>query len=233
MSLRADSSVAELPLFQGEDGGAIPTSALQLKFRPITNYTANLVAVESHYAHRKAPITWAFGAFFNEVLMGILTIGKPPSQHLCIGVMGREHIDKVWELNRLWMSDKCPKNSESRFIGWALRELKKINPPLVIVSYADTEQKHLGIVYKATNWIYTGMTKPVLEYQVKGIKMHSKTVSNSVGKSTDKKNKKQMLKELYGNNFYMKERSQKHRFVYFCDPSDRNLLRWSTCEYIK
>ena len=54
MSFGGDSSTVELPLFQGEDGGAIPTSPLQLLFRPITNHTANLVAVESHYAHRKA-----------------------------------------------------------------------------------------------------------------------------------------------------------------------------------
>ena len=226
MSFGGDSSIVELPLFQGEDGGAIPTSPLQLLFRPITNHTANLVAVESHYAHRKAPITWAFGAFFNNNLVGIITFGKPPSQHLCIGVCGRENQERVYELNRLWMNDICPKNSESRFIGWALRELSKIKPPLIIVSYADTEQNHSGIVYRSTNWIYTGQTKPVLEYQVKGIKMHSKTVSNSVGQSTDKKSKKQMLEELYGDNFYMKERSKKHRFVYFCNPKDRMLLKW-------
>jgi hypothetical protein len=124
------------------------------------------------------------------------------------------------------MNDICPKNSESRFIGWALRKLGKIKPALIIVSYADTEQNHSGIVYRSTNWVYTGQTKPVLEYQVKGIKMHSKTVSNSVGQSTDKKSKKQMLEELYGDNFYMKERSKKHRFVYFCNPKDRMLLKW-------
>jgi len=190
-----------------------------------------LVAVESHYAHRKCPITWAFGAFFENNLEGIITIGKPPSLNICIGALGRENMEKIWELNRLWMSDKCPKNSESRFIGWVLRELKKINPPIVLVSYADTEQKHIGTVYKATNWVYTGITKPIMDYQVKGIKMHAKTVSDSVGKSTDKKNKKQMLKELYGENFYMKERSQKHRFVYFFNQNDKKLLKWKQEPY--
>ena len=231
MSLCGDSSTAELPLFQGGDGGAIPTSPLQLKFRSISNYTANLVAVESHYAHRKAPITWSFGAYFNEKLLGIITFGKPPSQHLCIGVCGREHQERVYELNRLWMDDKCPKNSESRFIGWALREIKKINPNIVLVSYADTEQNHTGTIYKSTNWIYTGITKPVLEYQVKGLKMHSKTVSNSVKKSNENKDKKTMLKELYGDKFFMKERSQKHRFVYFFNQNDKNLLKWKQEPY--
>lgn len=223
--------MVELPLFQGEDGGSSPTSPLQLKFRPISNHTATIVAIESHYAHRKCPITWAFGAFFNEKLEGILTVGKPPSLNICIGALGREKMDKVWELNRLWMSEKCPKNSESRFIGWSLRQLKKIKPSLVIVSYADTEQSHIGTVYRATNWIYTGLTKPLMDYQIEGVKMHAKSVSDSVGKANEKKNKKQLLKELYGDKFIMKERSKKHRFVYFCDPKDAKLLKWEVIPY--
>ena len=43
--------------------------------------------------------------------------------NVCLGVCGKSNSERVYELNRLWMSDKCPKNSESRFIGWALRQL--------------------------------------------------------------------------------------------------------------
>ena len=164
------------------------------EIKTLSYQEAMTVVVEKHYLHRKCPVSRAYGLFkiSSGECVGVVTYGVSPSSTLLKGICGPEEAKNVYELNRLWMNDICPKNSESRFIGWALRELSKIKPALIIVSYADTEQNHSGIVYRSTNWIYTGQTKPVLEYQVKGIKMHSKTVSNSVPQSTDKKSKKQM-----------------------------------------
>jgi len=212
MSLCGDSSTAELPLFQGDDGGAIPTSPLQLLFRQITSNTSNMVAVENHYAHRAVSVSWAFGAYFNNVLLGIISFGKPASPHLCKGICGKENSNRVYELNRLWMSDKCPKNSESRFIGWALRQLKKINPPLILVSYADTNQNHSGGVYRATNWIYTGLSDKRKCGDISLPGLHSRHAKNLAGAIRI-------------------ERSRKHRFVYFCNSHDSTLLKWKVLPY--
>lgn len=151
-------SLMQNDLFQQVDGGAIPTSPLQLFFRKISSQTANEMILKNHYAHRKVPISWCFGAFFNDVLEGVITFGKPVSYTLCEGSVGKENSKYVYELNRLWMSEKCPRNSESRFIAWALRELRRENPNLILVSFADTEQNHRGGIYKATGWIYTGLS---------------------------------------------------------------------------
>jgi len=212
MKLCGDSSKVELPLFQGEDGGATPTSPHQLLFRQITSHTSNLVAVESHYAHRAVSVSWAFGAYLNNILLGIVSFGKPASQNVCSGVCGKENSDRVYELNRLWMSDKCPKNSESRFIGWALRQLKKITPALILVSYADTEQGHIGSVYKATNWIYTGLSDKRSCGDISIFGLHSRHA-----------------KKLEGA--IRIERSRKHRYIYFCDKDDKKLLRWKIEQY--
>ena len=74
----------------------------------------------------------------------------------------------VYELNRLWISDGLPKNIESRFIGWCLRELKRIRPNTILVSYADGSKGHVGIVYQATNWTYTGQSLPFKDICVEG-----------------------------------------------------------------
>ena len=208
MSFGGDSSTVELPLFQGEDGGAIPTSPLQLLFRQITGHTSNLVAIESHYAHRAVSVSWAFGAYFKNILLGVISFGKPASQNVCSGVCGKNNSNRVYELNRLWMSDKCPKNSESRFIGWALRQLKNINPPLILVSYADTEQGHSGLVYRATNWVYTGLSDKRNCGDVSLPGLHSRHAKKFEGATRV-------------------PRSRKHRFVYFCNPSDRKHLKWN------
>lgn len=129
MTLCGGSSIAELPLFQGDDGGAIPTSPLQLQFRPIKSSTMNSIVVENHYAHRAVPSSWSFGCYFMQNLLGVISFGKPASNNLCVGICGPSNASRVFELNRLWMHDSCPKNSESRFISWSIRELSKVSPP--------------------------------------------------------------------------------------------------------
>ena len=71
---------------------------------------------------------------------------------------GRSEIE-VLELRRLVLIDDAPKNSESRVVGWTLRHIRK-NLPLVkvVVSYADPYYGHSGIIYKASNFKYLGMS---------------------------------------------------------------------------
>ena len=57
-------------------------------------------------------------------------------------------------MNRLWVSDAMPRNTETWFLARALALL----PPLIVVSYADTKQGHMGIVYRAANFFYAGWT---------------------------------------------------------------------------
>ena len=99
-------------------------------------------------------ISYAFGLYKNGKMQGVCTFGKPASPWLCLGVCGPQHSQSVYELNRLCVSDQTP-NILSWFVAECLREL----PPMIVVSYADTKQGHVGYIYQATNWIYTGFTK--------------------------------------------------------------------------
>lgn len=208
-----DSLMVEQNLFQDLDSGSIPTSPLQLKFRPINYKTAINMITKYHYLHRKTPISWAFGAYFDNRLLGVLTIGKPASHTLLEGVAGPERAKRVFELNRLWLSDCLPKNSESRFIGWVIRQLPK---GIILVSYADIKHGHIGIVYQSTNWIYTGQSIPFVDYTKEGLD------HRSIPKS-------ERIKE----NLIKVKRSRKNRYVYFTDKKDKIFLRWANLPYPK
>lgn len=84
--------------------------------------------------------------------------------------------EDVIELRRLCCIDKTPKNTESRFIGLTLRWLKKNTNIKKVVSYADPNYGHEGIIYKASNFNYIGTsaTGRVIIYNNK--KYHDKAI---------------------------------------------------------
>ena len=146
-----------------------------------------------HYAKRIPSISYSFGLFKNDTLEGVLTIGKPASNSLCVGVCGLKNSKYVYELNRLCVNDGLIKNSLSYFVSQSLKMLNNI----ILVSYADTLQNHNGYIYQATNWIYTGATKE----------------RTDIG-SEDNKHSRHYDKNIdYKKN--RKFRSSKHRYIFF------------------
>lgn len=120
---------------------------------PITAHVAATTVVEWHYLHRRPPISHAFGLFADGRLVGVVTFGTPASRQLQISAC-RSDPAAVLELNRLWVHDDMPRNSESWFVSRAL----KLLPPAIVVSYADTAQGHVGYIYRALSFRYAGWT---------------------------------------------------------------------------
>ena len=82
------------------------------------------------------------------------------------------------ELTRVALNGK--QEATSQAVAMALRQLKK-DCPLVrlVVSYADMDQEHIGTIYQATNWIYTGQTSEgEVKFIIKGKKVHKKTIES-------------------------------------------------------
>lgn len=124
-----------------------------LSILPIPSQLATKLVVESHYLHRRPPISYAFGIFKNGAIMGCVTYGIPASRHLQKSACPSDP-DKVIELNRLWISDRLGKNTES----WFVSRTFKLLPPRIVVSYADPLYDHQGIIYRALNFYYAGWT---------------------------------------------------------------------------
>lgn len=85
--------------------------------------------------------------------------------------------DKVIELRRLACIDDTPKNTESFFVSKTLKWLKKNTEYKVVISYADPEHGHTGVIYKATNFQLVGRTAPGTTFEFGGKKYHARTAS--------------------------------------------------------
>ncbi|MFD6035739.1 hypothetical protein ACFWHF_14530 [Streptomyces griseoincarnatus] len=130
----------------------LPLSA-GLGVSPIPSNLARQVAETEHYLHRKPPVSYAYGLHDGGELVGIVTFGIPASRQLQQSVCPTNP-DLVLELNRLWVADRMPTNTESWFVSRALRML----PARIVVSYADTAYGHHGGVYRALTFRYAGWT---------------------------------------------------------------------------
>lgn len=124
-----------------------------LSVERVDSKRAAALVVEFHYLHRKPPISHAFGLFNHGILVGVVTYGTPASRHLQKSACPSDP-SLVIELNRLWVSDAMPKNTESWFVSRSLHLL----PPRIVVSYADTREQHYGYIYRALNFHYAGWT---------------------------------------------------------------------------
>jgi len=176
--------------------------------RPINYKTAMEIIVDKHYLKRKCPCSNAFGLFYKDKIVGVITYGKPPSYTLCNGIAGEEESKNVIEFNRLWVCDSMPKNTES----WFVSKTFKLCPYEIIVSFADTEQGHIGYIYQATNWFYCGESKKQKYFRVKN-------KSNNLGGVSYRRRErmpKNKIIKLYGEDFVEEYYSSlKHRYIYF------------------
>ena len=154
-----------------------------------------------HYAKRMPSISFAYGLYHYDELVGMVSYGTPASPFLCKGICGEEHKHNVIELNRLVLKDNLP-NQASFLVS---RSLKLLPKPKVVVSYADTAQDHAGIIYQACNFLFTGTTKARTDIAGKDGK-HSR---HHLGDRQNRIN-----------------RSAKHRYVYFIgSKKDKKTLR--------
>jgi hypothetical protein len=168
-----------------------------------------------HYAKRIPQIMKAFGLYDDDKLVGVVTYGIPASPSLCMGICGKEYSEIVLELNRLCLLDNH-KNLASKLVSGSIKQLPK---PTIVVSYADNKQGHVGYVYQATNFLYTGLSEKRVDWAIKGLEhKHSKTISD--GMTLEK------IKEKYGDDFYHIERSRKHRYIIFHgSKNDKKILK--------
>jgi hypothetical protein len=162
-----------------------------------------------HYARRWPSISYAFGLFRVGELVGVCTYGTPASAPLKRGLCGDDFKDVVLELNRLCLRDNL-KNEGSFLVA---SSLKMLPAGRVVVSFADTEQGHVGTVYQASNFTYCGLSAKRTDWTIRGREhLHGQTVADEFRGSA---NRAQDMRDKYGEDFYLKPRSRKHRYVFF------------------
>ena len=143
----------------------------ELKVRKISYDSTKPFPLGIHYARRMPCIQYAFGLYLDNQLIGVCTFGQPASPSLCIGIAGEENKRNVLELNRLAILPKYNGNNYASYL--VSHSLKKLPTGTFVVSYADWGGwHHVGYVYQATNWLYTGLTKARTDKYSEGHSRH-------------------------------------------------------------
>jgi hypothetical protein len=150
MNPRADDVRAAYPLFQGERGGSTPTSALQLRFRPIPLDTARQLNRTWHsrlpYIDRRVAgwVCYAAecdGVFYAAAVWGLPVARMLPQDGSCL------------ELRRFAIAPDAPRNTASRMLAWMARTIVNEYPNAArLISYQDCDT-HQGTIYRAAGWI--------------------------------------------------------------------------------
>jgi hypothetical protein len=179
-----------------------------MRVKQIPRIDCSKFILDIHYAKRWPSISYAYGLFDLDQLIGVVTYGTPPSAPLKRGIAGDHYKDSVLELNRLCLLNNG-KNEASYLISNSIKLLPKNK---IIVSFSDISQGHKGIVYQASNFLYCGLSAKRTDWKVKGKEhLHGQTIADEF---RGQENRSKLMREKYGDDFYLAERPRKHRYLY-------------------
>ena len=194
----------------------------------VTDYTIELVnhsdiknfIKRNHYSGttRGLHISYCFGLYSPNgpfglpKMIGAMIYGTPAmpdvSKKYC-----PDNPDIVLELKRLCCIDDTLKNTESYFIGNTLKWLKQNTNYRVILSFADPNEGHEGVIYKATNFIHKGMTDSAKALFVDGKRYHQRMLTKRCPKGDEIR---QRIKDG-DKNIETKLLPPKHIYIYYLD----------------
>lgn len=150
----------------------------------------------------------------------ILRIGSPlaccifsviPVPEIAVGAFGLERNEQegLYELSRLCVHPDIQKteyNITSWFVSRCIKKFRKDTNVRAILSYADSNH-HSGIIYRACNFQYYGLTDPKKDfYYADGTKHSRGSVKGSDGEWRD--------------------RTRKHRYLMVFDKDLKKRLTW-------
>ena len=209
----------------------VPCNTSRVYLRPINKSVAKDIIVKNHYSHKWTLCQVAYGVFYRtdsqsnffdeteDKLIGCLIYGQPVGRSAAASLSNLLKIDEVFELTRLFIFDGYGRNIESYSISQSFKLLNRDFPWIKsILSYADGEQGHNGVIYQATGFHYQGNSSlalmPNFSLSLVGPPnyewMHSRSVTSKWGSCNIGH-----LKRCIGKTFYRKKESTKHRYVIF------------------
>jgi hypothetical protein len=141
--------------------------------RLIERNLANEIIVANHYSgtfYRASTVH--LGVFIGEELVGVIQYGYALNPARASSVVAGTGMDEYLELNRMWLADAAPRNSESRALAYSIRLIRRHKPAVKwIQSFADERCGLLGTVYQAAGFTYHGEHRTTF-YEIDGEFFH-------------------------------------------------------------
>ncbi len=124
----------------------------------IDRKVANAIIIANHYSRRiYNGSTLHLGVFVDGELQGILQYGYAMNPASAGSVVTGTLMSEYLELNRMWLDDRAPRNSESRALAASIRLIRRVRPAVKwIQSFADERCGRFGTVYQAAGFTYHG-----------------------------------------------------------------------------
>lgn len=165
-----------------------------------------------HYSHSHSKNAVAIhGLFLKEDDYCVLPFGLcwwiPPASP-SVARYCSDDSSNVLSLSRMVLLPDAPKNSASFMLSRSIKLLPERYHTLV--TYADDWQNHTGAIYRATNWIYDGMTALEPIYLDDNGRMMSERNGDKTRKVSE------MLAQYTRIGFY-----RKHRFLFYRNRSKK------------
>lgn len=178
-----------------------------------------------HYAKRVPVVAIAFNVYEHEHWCGVICYGWGANPH--IADIYDKWNGQVLELVRVALNGKQTTTSEC--LSASLREIKKYAPCLdLIVSYADVDQEHKGIIYQATNWIYVGLMNEGSKsnFIINGKKMHPRSVGAKNWKVS-----LEWIKQHIDKNATQETTKGKHKYLFPLNKKMRKQIGMLAVDY--
>lgn len=200
-----------------QDGNVVGYGADDLSVRVIPAWLARAIIRDKHYSHKVVNNSYInLGVFFYNELVGVIQLGyalQPASgSNVVFGTGNREYA----EINRMWVHDCMPKNTESRVISYSIKYIKRIYPSIQwIQTFADERCGRNGVVYQACSFDYIGCTNTAF-YELDGEVFHQVSIRKGGG-----------VKSRYFNenkHRAIKKKFKQHRYIKFLDKRAKRRL---------
>lgn len=178
---------------------------------------ANKLIRENHYSKKFYNASYIhLGVYISNELCGILQYGYAMNPASCGSVVKDTEINQYLELNRMWLSDEAPRNSESMAISYSLKYIRGKFPQIKWVqSFADERCGCYGIVYQACSFGYYGEHNSVF-WTLDGEVFHNSLMTRNPNLSKSAA-KLQSSKDLATN-----ETLRQFRYIKFLDQRWKN-----------
>ena len=196
--------------------------------KTIERNVANDIIAKNHYSKGFVhSSTIHLGVFKDDKLLGCLQYGCAMNPASGSSVVAGTKMDEYLELNRMWIDDCLPRNSESSAISCSIKYIKAVYPKVKwIQSFADSRCGKLGVVYQACSFDYYGEHDSVF-WEIDGAFYHNSLMTRD--------------RSLRPSAAYCqdnKERAKKHvfrqfRYIKFLDKRWKKKCKHKRKEYPK
>jgi len=201
--------------------------------KKINKYKAADFIFTRHYSSVMPKLTKHYlGSFINDDLVGVITFGwgtRP--KHTIQKLFPELDTKDYFEIGKMCMDDKMPKNSESQLLSLSIKWLKENTLIKYLFTWADGLVGKPGYVYQSANFLYGGYSMTDTYVTSQGEKVHPRTIQGQLPNTKNRKYGMRPNPQQLIDLKLSRVKGKQFRYIYPMTKKDRKFLKKSTVEW--